>query len=143
MEQQQQQQQQPSPDLIIDCNDDTLPSEESLSYFRTYGHYIPEFYFLNEMYFNSNEFEPYMNVTINEIFFQESKQFVAIETPYLKSNGDYRKEIHSYIEEKYTTLTSFTTEGKEYLIICTKEIESALKLMTIFCQKKQKPKIIN
>ena len=122
-----QQEQQPSPDLIINCNDDTLPSEESLSYFRTYGHYIPEFYFLNEMCFNSNQFEPYMNVTINELFFQESKQFVAIETPYLKSNGDYRKEIHSYIEERYTTLTSFTTEGKDYLIICTKEIESALK----------------
>ena len=124
---QQQQQSSPHSDIILDCNDDSLPSEESLSYFRTYGHYIPEFYFLNEICFNSNEFEPYMNLTITSLFFEESKQFIAIETPYLKSNGDHRKEIHSYVEEKFPSLTSFSTEGKEYLIICTKEIESSLK----------------
>ena len=62
---QQQQQSSPHSDIILDCNDDSLPSEESLSYFRTYGHYIPEFYFLNEICFNSNEFEPYMNCGCN------------------------------------------------------------------------------
>jgi len=87
------------------------------------GIFIPEDKFITEIYFKNEatkDIEAYIADIMSAAFKQDRLNFVAINAAFFRKNTEYRKIMHSIIDERHSDFKSLSAGYKDYIMICRK-----------------------